>query len=99
MRFLIVAVIFSVLSGCALIESDAGKAMYIYRVTTPEGVTHEIELHNAKDIGLISATVRYGDIEVELIEEGVNASTAMGAIAEQNSMLMQKMIELVPTVR
>jgi len=95
--FALAACIF--LSSCSFIESDAGKSHYQYQVTTADGTKHEIDIRNAKDIGLISAKVTRlddGSIEVELIEEGVNASSAMGIMAEQNSIMMGKMLDMIP---
>lgn len=84
------------LGGCSFIESDAGKAHYRYKITMTDGTVHEIDLQNAKDIGLISATLTYGDMNVELIEEGVNASSPMSVMAEQNGRLIEKLIDMTP---
>ena len=83
-------------TGCSIIESDAGKARYIYTVTTPDGTVHKIDLQNAKNIGLVSATVRYGDIEVELLEQGVDSSGPIKAMVEQNTLLMNSLLAVTP---
>lgn len=85
--------------GCAWTESDAGKARYTYKVTEPDGTVHEIDLQNAKNVGLVSATVKYGDVEIELLEQGVDSSGPMGAMIEQNTMLMERALSLIPQVK
>lgn len=96
MKYLMIGVIIILASGCAMIESDAGKAHYIYEVTTADGTKHRVDLKNAKDVGTVMATVKYGDIEVELLEEGVNASSAMGVMATQNQMMFKSLMDLIP---
>jgi hypothetical protein len=91
----VILILSSLLFGCSWIESDAGKAHYRYAITMPDGTRHEVDLQNAKDIGLVSATLKYGEMEVELIEEGVNASSAMGAMAEQNGKLVDLLVNTI----
>ena len=88
-------------SGCSWIESDAGKARYTYTVTLADGTEHMIDLKNAKDIGLISAKVTRlddGTVEVELIEQGVNASSPMAVMAEQNAKMLEAVLPLLNRV-
>lgn len=94
MRLLLLSMLM-LLPACALIESDAGKARYQYTVTTPDGTVHEIDLQNAKNIGLISATVKYGDVTVELIEEGVDSSGPMSLMVQQNGRLLDRVLDVV----
>lgn len=93
---ILVATLVLFLGGCALVESDAGKADYEYTVTTPDGTVHNIRLRNAKNIGLVSATVKYGDVEVELLEQGVDASGPMQIMAESNAALVQAVLSATP---
>ena len=84
------------LAGCSWIESDAGKADYEYTITTPDGTVHEVRLRNNKDVGLVSASMKYGDMEVELIEQGVSASGPMAVMAEANAKMVEKILGAVP---
>lgn len=87
------------LTGCSWIESEAGKAHYSYTVTQPDGTRHEIVLKNAKDIGLVSATatrLEDGTIEIELIEQGVDATTPMAKMVEQNGKLIEMLTNALP---
>lgn len=94
-----IAVLALLLTGCSWIESDAGKARYTYRVTTPDGTVHEIDLFNAKDIGLVSARATRlddGTIEVELVEQGVSAAGPMATMAEANARLVDAVLGVAP---
>ena len=79
-----------------MIESDAGKAHYTYTLTTPDGAVHAVSLQNAKDVGLVSATMTYGDMSVELLEQGVSASAPMQIMAESNAKALDAVIGLIP---
>lgn len=95
MKYVVLAVFLLTITGCSFIESDAGKARYRYTVTSPDGTKHEIDLENAKNIGLVSATVKYGDVEVELLEQGVDSSGPMATMAEANGKLADALIQKV----
>ena len=95
MKILIIVLI-TVLSGCSWIESFAGKSRYTYTRIDPDGTKHIIDLKNAKDIGLVSATLIYGEVRVELIEEGVSASGPMTVMAENNRLLLDAVLNKVP---
>ena len=58
------------LAGGYFPESDAGKADYSYELTALDWSVHRVRLKNAKDVGLVSATLQYGDIKVELLGRG-----------------------------
>jgi hypothetical protein len=84
-----------ILGGCSWIESDAGKAHYSYTITMPDGSIHQVDLENAKDIGLVSATMSYGDMNVELLEQGVSASGPMQVMAESNAKMIEAVLDTV----
>lgn len=94
MKVVLISLIF-ILAGC----QSAGVADYTYKMTDENGRSHEVELHNTKDIGKITATVSVtpeGEIEVLLSEEGVDASGPMATMAESNNKLVEKLIDAVP---
>lgn len=93
---MLTAVLLIFLTSCALIESDAGKARYTYTYEAPDGTKHTIELKNAKDIGEVVAEVEYKGARVTLYEKGVNASTPMTMMAETNSKLAEKLMDMIP---
>ncbi len=91
MKLILIVALLSV-AGCSWIESDAGKAHYEYTITMPDGTVHNVSLQNAKDVGLVSASMRYGDVEVELLEQGVSASGPMQVMAEANAKLVKTIL-------
>ena len=95
MRMIIVLWLLS-LGGCSWIESDAGKADYSYTITMPDGTVHHVRLKNAKDVGLVSASMKYKDVEVELLEQGVSSSGPMAVMAEANAKMVDVILGSVP---
>ena len=96
MKTILFLFLLSLLGGCSWIESDAGKAHYQYTITMPDGTVHAVSLQNAKDVGLVSATLTYGDMQVELLEQGVSASSPMKVMADANAKLIDSLITTLP---
>jgi len=81
------------LTGC----STAGTSHYYYEHEHPDGSIDRIDLKNGKDVGLIHATITLPNgMMVELLEQGVDASGPMGVMAEQNTKLVDRVLDMVP---
>lgn len=96
MKTVILLFLFGLIGGCSMIESDAGSADYSYTVTMADGSVHNVRLKNKKNIGLVSARMKYGDMEVELLEQGVDASGPMSVMAESNGKALDAIIGMIP---
>ncbi len=97
MKTMIAIFIFGLLGGCM---SQGGQADYSMRTEFhPDGSikAFNLEIHNDKNIGEVTAMVTMPDgTEILLSEKGVDASGPMAIAGENQSKLIDALMGIVP---
>jgi PBP1b-binding outer membrane lipoprotein LpoB len=82
----------AVLLGIFLLAGCAGQAKY--ELETPEG--YKATVFNTKDIEAVDVSLTKspdGTVDFSLTEKGISASTPMSIMAEQNKLILDKLLE------